>query len=349
MDERNCLLQSIAKTISTYRQGEIDKPDVAHVDRWARQFAPNNQVGFLREFDHVIKETFFTSDKFLEFINSLVANRKLAGDDPRDYWSKANVLNIQRDGESQTEMVRLFSESLKHRYNLNSECCGSSGGDYIYLDDALFTGGRVTKDLQNWIAHDAPESARVHIIVIASHSSGSHYAFNVRLRDAIKNSGKEIVPKLWCAVELENRRYYRNESDVLWPSEVPDDLNVQAYIKSQSNNALELRVPRNHLGFFSSEEGRQLLEREFLIAGVKIISKIENVNDFHRPLGYGHFNVGLGSLIATYRNCPNNAPLAMWWGDAKAPPGPLHWYPLLPRKTYSSMENLRAKIERLSI
>ena len=35
--------------------------------------------------------------------------------------------------------------------------------------------------------------------------------------------------------------------------------------------------------------------------------------------------LGFGSLIVTYRNCPNNAPLALW---VDAP-----WYPLFPRTT----------------
>jgi hypothetical protein len=34
--------------------------------------------------------------------------------------------------------------------------------------------------------------------------------------------------------------------------------------------------------------------------------------------------LGFGSTIVTFRNCPNNAPLAFWAGDP--------WYPLFPRK-----------------
>jgi hypothetical protein len=35
--------------------------------------------------------------------------------------------------------------------------------------------------------------------------------------------------------------------------------------------------------------------------------------------------LGFGSLIVTYRNCPNNAPLALWVDHP--------WYPLFPRTT----------------
>ncbi|MCX2524734.1 hypothetical protein OQ287_10840 [Larsenimonas sp. GH2-1] len=91
---------------------------------------------------------------------------------------------------------------------------------------------------------------------------------------------------------------------------------------------------------FSSEAGRQVLESEFFIAGAKIIAKIENRNSFMRPLGFSNFGLGFGSMIFTYRNCPNNCPLAMWWGDPEVTMGALHWYPLLMREGYSSARNI---------
>ena len=89
MSERDELLESIENTISSYREDEIDWPDAAHVDRWASQFSPNNQEFFLREFDHVIKQTFFTRGRVASFLEWLITNQGLAGDDPFDYWSKA--------------------------------------------------------------------------------------------------------------------------------------------------------------------------------------------------------------------------------------------------------------------
>jgi hypothetical protein len=88
---------------------------------------------------------------------------------------------------------------------------------------------------------------------------------------------------------------------------------------------------------FSSEEGRQLLERELLLAGMRIRSFSQNPSKALRPLGFSPFGLGFGSMIATYRNCPNNVPLALWWGDSAAEAGhPFSkWRPLLPRKTYA--------------
>jgi hypothetical protein len=79
-------------------------------------------------------------------------------------------------------------------------------------------------------------------------------------------------------------------------------------------------------GIFSSEAGRYLLEEQFLIAGVKIRNMCPNLPLAARPLGHMNLvTLGFGSLIVTYRNCPNNAPLALWARDP--------WYPLFSRTT----------------
>lgn len=340
MSEREELLESIANTISSYRAGEIDQPDAAHVDRWASQFAPDDQELFLREFDHVIKQTFFTRDQVVSFLEGLITNQRLAGEDPSNYWSKANFLRIQQNGQSQREMVDLFEQSLFNKLGLKLDECGSPDGDYIYLDDALFTGGRVATDLGVWIKNEAPEEAIVNIIVMALHTSGEWWLKSNRLKKPIGESGKRIIVEYWRAATLQNQFARRNSADVLWPCEIPEDKAVQAYVDSLERFPFKPRSPGGHLGVFASEEGRQLLESEFLKAGVAIRSKTQTPNDFNRPLGCGQFGVGFGSLIATYRNCPNNTPLAIWWGDPEATSGALHWYPLLPRKTYSSAENV---------
>ena len=49
------------------------------------------------------------------------------------------------------------------------------------------------------------------------------------------------------------------------------------------------------------------------------------LNENQRPLGNMVLkSLGFGSMIVTFRNCPNNTPLAFWAGDP--------WYPLFPRK-----------------
>lgn len=340
MSERDNLLASVADTIKTYRDGELAQPTSAHVERWVSQFTPANQLPFLREFDHVIKQSFLTKDTVSGFLNNLVTNESLAGKNPKAYWGHANFLNIQKAGQSQKAAVSLFADALQQKCGLDLSKCGAAGGDYIYLDDVLFTGGRVATDLQAWIAGQAPANAVVHVILMALHTSGHYYITSNRLKKAITASGKDIRIRFWRLVELKNQKNQKDVSDVLWPAVVPADAAVQAYVNAEKNYPLAIRKSGGALGVFSSEAGRQLLESEFLIAGVKIRSRIQSPKDFIRPLGFGNFGVGFGSLLVTYRNCPNNCPLALWWGDPEATSGALHWYPLLSRKTYAAPENI---------
>ena len=63
------------------------------------------------------------------------------------------------------------------------------------------------------------------------------------------------------------------------------------------------------------------MESELLIAGVSIRDLSQNPKDILPPLAFGPFGLGFGSMLVTFRNCPNNCPLALWWGDPDATSG----------------------------
>lgn len=340
MSERDDLLVSVANEIKTYRKEDLPEPTPDHVDHWLHQFTPEQQLPFLREFNHVIKQTFITRDGVKGFLRNLVTNQRLAGNDPTAYWASANFLSIQQNGQSQKEMLKIFSKCLTDECGLNLDDCGKDDGDYIYLDDVMFSGNRVGNDLETWIVKNAPKSARVHVIVAAWHTLGQ-FLVKRKLDEVIKRSGKKIAIEYWRALTIENQKAHKNTSGVLWPTAVPNTAEVNAYMALPSKYPFEPRQPGvKPIEPFSSEAGRQVLESEFLIAGAKIWSMSENPKQSMRPLGFSPFGIGFGSMIATYRNCPNNCPLALWWGDPQATSGALHWYPLLQRETYSSAVNI---------
>jgi hypothetical protein len=101
---------------------------------------------------------------------------------------------------------------------------------------------------------------------------------------------------------------------------------VQAYAEGLKY-PVNFRTGENqgYLQIFSSESNRHALEQGLLIAGVSIKNRCLNLKKSHRPLGYTSLEcLGFGSTVVTYRNCPNNTPLAFWVGDP--------WFPLFPRK-----------------
>ena len=123
--------------------------------------------------------------------------------------------------------------------------------------------------------------------------------------------GKTVQINWWRFVGLEDRKTYAYFADVLRPAEMPDDESVRDYVEGL-NYAPVLRRQGNlgSNGYFSSEQGRHVLEQEFLKAGVRIRDMCPYLKTYHRPLGYSVLETpGFGSLLVTFRNCPNSAPL----------------------------------------
>jgi len=338
MSEWTDLLKSIADTIYDYRAGDFPQPTSNHVARWIAQFDGEVQIPLLQEVDHVLKQTYFDKDRVVDYFNTRVKNEKITGDNPQAFWRSANFLCIQKNGHSQEELLVLFAESLREQLGIEIDDCGSKDGPFVYLDDTLFSGSRIGTDMSLWLQQDAPQKTTVHFFVFAGHALGEW-----KMMDGVQKKaaaeGKKIDFHLWRAITFENRRSYRDKSEVLWPAVLPENAALKKYCEQEKKFPFELRTPGQQLknNIFTSEEGRQLLEREFLLAGMRILSRCKEHKKVMRPLGFSYFGLGFGSMLVTFRNCPNNCPLALWWGDANADPSsPLgQWYPLLPRKTYS--------------
>lgn len=326
MSQRTDLLASIANTIQDYRDGSLPQPIPDHVDRWVQQFDAAVQLPILQEIDHVLKKIYFSKDDVAKFLRGAMRTQKLTGEKPDRFWRSANFLDIQGGGSSQTDMLALFSEQLEDEHGFGIDDCGQGDEVFIYLDDGIFTGNRVRRDLENWIRDHAPVQATVHVICIAQHSGGQFYASR-EIQKVIQTAGKKVGITWWHAIELEDRKTYSATSDVLRPTEIPNDPAVQAYVAAMKYQPT-LRTAGNPgtANLFSSDAAKILLEQEFLKAGVRIRQTCPNLGDTQRPLGHMTLEtLGFGSLIVTYRNCPNNAPLALW---VDAP-----WYPLFPRTT----------------
>ncbi len=336
MAERQKLLESIAATTADYRKGELAAPTPAHVDRWVRQFDESVQLPMLGELDHVLKQTYFSKDIISQWFSRQIQHEGLAGKSPCDFWNSANFLSIQKNGRSQAEILALFSESLSNQCGISVGDCGAEGDVFVYLDDVLFSGGRVGADLKSWVVDSAPRAATVHVLVIATHRLGE-WQCTEGLKKVATKVGKKIEFKVWAAFRLENRLKYRNQSEVLWPAAIPDDDRLNAYLAEQKKFPFQPRVPgdKTEHEIFSSEGGRQIMEQELLLAGIRIRAGCADPKPSMRPLGFSAFGLGFGSTVVTYRNCPNNCPLALWWGDPDATSGPFHWYPFFSRKTYA--------------
>lgn len=326
MVNRNNLLQDIAYRIRDYRAGEIAQPSAGHVDRWINQFPAEAQLPLLAELAHVLSKTYADKETVQNFLGSVLAADSVAGKDPAAFWRGVRFLDVQTAGHSQRDMLALLDPILRSRFGYGLADCGADPHTYVYIDDGLYSGGRIGGDLVDWINGPAPNQAKVWVIVMVIHNLGEYFV-KKDLKPVIAASGKAIDVQFGCAIRIENRKAYKDVSDVLWPTAIPNDPMTQNYIAGLGA-AQVFRTPGNvggH-GFFSTDAQRVLMEQEFLKAGVRIRATCPYLNEYMRPLGSSLMRtMGLGSPFVTYRNIANNTPLVLWAGDP--------WYPLFPRKT----------------
>jgi hypothetical protein len=322
---RQELLESIADTVADYRAGERPQIKAAHVGQWIKQFDKDVRDPILTELDHVLKTTYLSKRAVRKFLAGLVNNQDLAGTNPCAFWRGIGFLNIQQGGNSQRVMLTMFDEVLHKQCGFRVKDCGSKPTAFLYLDDGIFSGNRLLADISSWLTSSAQKKVNLHVVTIALHRGGQWYA-GERIEKAASAAGKLIEISWWRCLEIEDRKSRIDVSDVLRPTRLPNHKPTADYVQTLRYTPL-LRTAGN-LGennFFSCEAGRDVLEQEFLKKGVEIRSVNTNLNKYQRPLGNMVLEtLGFGSLFVTFRNCPNNCPLALWVD--------FPWYPLFPRK-----------------
>lgn len=327
----NPLLESVSKTISDYRRDFL-KIDEDHVERWLSQFDYEVRPSLLSEIDYVLKNTYISEAEFNTYAAELNDSDFVKGD-PKTFWKNANFLFLQPSKSSQSTILKHISDFFKKRFGFELKDCGSEDGPYFYCEDVSYTGNQLLWALQTWLDSNQKSDITIYITTVLCHSSGHYYTLE-KLKNRYKS--RHVTFEWYTKTTIEDRKNEMSTTEVLRPVSIPDDSHINLYVKSLTDAGFPpvLRTPidkKNRI--FSSETGRHTLEQSFLLAGAKIRSFCESPADNMRPLGYMKLNtLGFGSFAITYRNCPNNAPLALWWGDLKAQTGTLSkWYPLLPR------------------
>lgn len=312
-------LEALAALIADYREGEIPRPDAAHVERWISQFDAAEREPVLDELLHLWSFCYLKCAAFDEWLAAQITDPKLVGVDPKAFWGGSTIMDGQVRGGSQRALRSLLEPHLLAATGLRIDEC--SGPRFIYLDDVLFTGDRIEGDVRAWLPQ-APPGAHMDILCLTAHRYGRFQLERSLGMISRSQPGRPTFRIHEPLYLLENRREHRDVSHVLWPTSLPPGAEGYAV----GNKGFRPRTPNGFLGIFSSAARREVLEQAMLKAGVKIIAACREVWPVLRPLGFSPFGVGFGSTVLTWRNCPNNAPLALWWGVNG-------WYPLVPRKT----------------
>lgn len=332
MAERELIVQLLA-IIGDYRKGAIRPFDEAHIEKWIKQFDPEVRETILSELIYTFGKTYSSRGSVYETFQSLFDLKDLHNGDPAGFWGSVSFLDIQKGGNSQHEFVRLVAEIYNKLAGKSLAINDNNAKAFFYIDDGLFSGSRATQDILAWLEYDAPRDATLYMAIINVYALGQW-----KLGEDIKSAlaAKDIKISWVTSVIAEDRKKYMFNSDVLRPTSIPNEPKVLSYVeKMKYAPVLRMAGGNAKNSYFSSEKGRDLLEQQFLIKGAHIRTVCPNLKIPHRPLGFSSLEtLGFGSMNVTYRNCPNNAPLALWAGDP--------WYPLFPRSTNADAARERA-------
>ena len=349
------LEQSISAIIKDFRQGTVGIDlNSDHVHKWVSQFDVDAQKVILEETLQIFQKWYFNRTKIGQFLDEIVQSvvQDENQENAPEVFKNIVFLDMQEKGKSQTDLVQMLQTLVKKKYNcnVNIQSQVSSGNKhYIYIDDGLFTGSRLIKDLTRCVEL-ASENTKIDIWYLISCESGQSYSER-KLKSIVEE--KNINIKINVMNEIHNIKTIEKVNDVsvwyprqdcLWPNENLDDVPIIKNYKTSLERALGKEKPipyfyrTNRLtytpGIFMSMKNRDIVECAFLKKGIEIVQKCKTEKGMY-PLGYNLYpSAGFGSFCATDLNVSNTCPLVLWWGNVTKKGNILdNWYPLLPRRT----------------
>lgn len=339
------LEESIADRIKKYQKHlNYWEFDEEHVDKWINQFPEDERFIVLTETDNLLKNNYINKRSIKDFFDVIWKTDKIVGTQPILNIDKIQFLNIQRKGNSQNRLVRLLAEYYNEEKNVIINTGNRSNiKKYIYLDDCMYTGFTLIKDISDWIDYKEPNyDTQLDIIFLGMYNGNFAY-----VGEKIKErcAERQISVNFYWGYEYNNDLRSMPPYDILWPQNVDDDEYVNAYVKDMEDQ--KANTGKGGLGFrndfiygeesklFTSTQNRVIFEKALLKKGAYIYSLPQERNERMRPMGYSHgISLGFGAFFATCYNISNNCPLAFWWGDLQSRPSATlgKWYPLLPRE-----------------
>ncbi|WP_340400003.1 hypothetical protein [Paenibacillus sp. FSL H8-0079] len=330
------LINDIVSTTKDYKNGKV--MNAKHVTKWIEQFHPDIRLTILQEMSHILKKHYVSKKATADFMEKLLNKHEIVGDFITNH-STVHFLDIQRNGQSQKDLLELLAEVMEDKFDIKLSVCGLQPKTYVYFDDCIFSGNTLLRDMEIWVNQNQIKNVTVHFVSLAMYN-GSRKYLDDKLKELFKD--KNVKFEIWRIHEFGNKAWEKVNYQCLWPTEptVKDEhvQNFQTYIEelrkeNGRQNKFPLFRPADQFtaeALFTTKEAREVVEQAFLKHGSHIFS-FRN-NDSFKPMGYSYFlSTGFGSLFVTYRNVANNSPLVLWWGDPTQGYPLNQWYPLFPR------------------
>lgn len=329
-------LDKWAKRLSSFvgdYSGNVGVDAMELTNAWINQFPKSSRVPLLRALTETLYRTYIWKDDAPCYFSESVSNA--------EFWRNAHICRGAIRGKSHALATQMVTAELSDRFDGITTPSETNqwhnAKNHVFIDDAIFTGSRVIEDYGQWwqnrpaLTRRTPQDGPLHIYfwTYLRHTSGEA---NIRdwFESKLRAGGYSFDITFVSKETLEDRDDFREVSDVLWPSVMTEKAgSSRLHLASRHDLLRNPGIAASAV--FPDATQRRLLESELLDASIDISSRLERP---WTPLGYGRKPFGFGSLSVSYRNCPNNAPLALWW-DLDG------WSPLFPRTTYSHQANTR--------
>lgn len=328
------LMGQIATKLNDYRNPPQGGMSIDHVNRWINQFELTDRRFVLEETDRLMGIGYFSESDYRRVISSI------ANDEQNErFFQTAAFLDIQNQGTSQSEFLDLLREDCVEEFNvvtrLSQRQRVSSFREFIYLDDVSFSGAKAINDLTWFIEHFELQNITILVYFLGGHTYSAWKIKNQLERKFADRNISVCVGGGEFAV-VENQRRNSSNSEVFWPK--AQSVSIPEWADGQVHYLGTYRDGYVANNFFPNEQRRDRFEAIMTKVGFDILGQSQNPSDVIKPLGFSTFNgVGFGGTIFTFRNCPNNTPLAYWWGTyLRTGNRALDcWYPLMKRNVYN--------------
>ena len=195
--QKDIIEKEIAEIIKDFRQSSVGiEINQAHVHKWVSQFNPDVQDTILEETLHILKKWYFGRDKISLFLNEIMNYLKLENKNATDADPFKGIcfLDIQESGKSQIQLIEILKDEANKKYGCSIRT-GNPGQEnyYVYLDDGLYTGSRLRKDIKRCL-QTIPEGSHIDVIYLIACRSGMDFS-------------KSVLEKVCKTIFIDGERY----------------------------------------------------------------------------------------------------------------------------------------------
>ena len=340
------LVNEVFELIKDYRADE-NNPAVMmtrkRVKLWVEQFEKKDRLFLLIELKNIFQKHYcmkIEAKSFLKGTIDVLAKDKGYAT-PQAFLLDTVFLDLQPAGKSQKKFLALLAEVLKDEFSFDVQHCGTQQRkNFVYLDDILCTGNTLLYGVKDWAGTyyqqnqtylEAIKARNIELILcyIFIHTKNYHkkvaeigYKIDKEFRHTIHhwleidNENLDATSNLGIALPTEtdqSEEVIRYKEQII--TEVDNYTNSKGYPTSVEEFYRPIGKPITET-FFTSPEARTRFENIMLEKGIKILKKANITKQNIRALGYSlpsQKNFGFGALCFTWRNVPNNTPLAFWY------------------------------------